>query len=84
MNNLQRWNDIIEGIYNKLIDDEVFFDIDGKVAFNYGYLLALRKTGAISAKEFTILKKVHANFDNYNYRYAIKDGSLVDNIKMEK
>lgn len=84
MNNLQKWHDIIDNLYNDLLEKEVFFDIYSKIHFNYGYLLALRKVGAVSAREYTSLIKVHANFDNYNYRYAIKEGSLIDKEKKDE
>ena len=80
-NNLQRWNDIIENLYPELLDKEVFFDIDSRIHFNYGYLLALRKVGAVSAREYTSLIKVHANFDNFDNRHVIEAGSLIDKEK---
>ena len=71
MNNLQRWNDIIEKINEK----ENFLDPDTKKIFNHGYLHGVRRVGAISAKEYTSLFKVHASYD---FRGEIKDGSLIN------
>lgn len=71
MNNLQRWNDEVEKINEK----ENFSDPDSQKTFNHGYLSALRRVGAISAREYTSLFKVHASYD---FRGEIKDGSLIN------
>ena len=71
MNNLQRWNDEVE----KENDKQDFTDPDTQKTFNHGYLMGLRRVGAISAREYTSLFKVHASYD---FRGEIKDGSLID------
>jgi hypothetical protein len=73
MNNLQKIANEI-----KAQNDRKALGYESTLDFNFGYLSALRKHGVITNKEYNALKKVFLSRGDYECRYIIEDGKLVD------